>query len=249
MSNIDPFPTEAFSKLFKAEEKHWWFVARNRIIIWAIDTYAPPFKKFLEIGCGTGFVLKAVNQKFPHADLSGAEFYEQGLIYAKERVPDANFRQLDAQLLDDVEMYDGVGAFDVLEHIENDELALKNIYRALNPSGFLVITVPQHKWLWSAVDSHAGHQRRYTKKELTDATESAGFQVEHVMSFVSILIPLMWAARVLKKHEIGDDMAEVNISSPLNVALGWTMKIEFFLLKYGLRLPFGGSLLVVARKP
>ena len=74
MSNIDPFSAEAFSKLFKAEEKHWWFVARNRIIIWAMETYASPFNKFLEIGCGTGFVLKAVNQKFPQADLSGAEF-------------------------------------------------------------------------------------------------------------------------------------------------------------------------------
>ena len=118
MNHIDPFPTEAFSQLFEAEEKHWWFVARNRIIIWAIDAFVPPFNKFLEIGCGTGFVLKAVNQKFPQAELSGAEFYEQGLISAKERVPHAKFRQLDAQLLDDVEMYDGVSTFDVLKQIE-----------------------------------------------------------------------------------------------------------------------------------
>ena len=82
--------------------------------------------------------------------------------------------------------------------------------------------------MWSAVDSHAGHQGRYTKKELTDATEPAGFQIVHVMSFVSILIPLMWAARINKRHETGDDMAEVNISNPLNTALGWIMKVEFF---------------------
>ncbi|MDA9679883.1 class I SAM-dependent methyltransferase [Gammaproteobacteria bacterium] len=248
MSNIDPFPIEAFSKLFEAEEKHWWFVARNRIILWVMDVCLPSFNNFLEIGCGTGFVLNAVNKKFPRTELFGAEFYEEGLIYARLRVPQAKFSQLDAQLLDDVEMYDCVGAFDVLEHIENDELVLRNIYRALNPSGFLVMTVPQHKWLWSAVDSHAGHQRRYTKKELIDATEAAGFQVEHVMSFVSMLLPLMWAARVLKRHEIGDDMAEMEISNRLNTALGWMMKAEFFLLKHGLRLPFGGSLLVVARR-
>lgn len=248
MGKIKPFPIEAFSKLFDIEEKNWWFIARNRIILWAMEVFIPPFNNLLEIGCGTGFVLNAITHKFPQAELYGAEYYEQGLNYARRRVPNAKFRQLDAQLLSDVEKYDVVGTFDVLEHIENDGLVLKNIYRSLNNRGFLIMTVPQHKWLWSAVDSHAGHQRRYSRKELTNAAKSAGFQVLHVTSFVSILVPLMWVSRMLKKHEMGNDMAEMHISNWLNTALGGIMKAEFSLLKRGLSLPFGGSLLIVARK-
>ena len=55
------FPSQAFDELSKQEDSSWWFLSRNQIIIWAIKKYAANFRDFLEIGCGTGFVLQAIN--------------------------------------------------------------------------------------------------------------------------------------------------------------------------------------------
>lgn len=75
---IAPFPTSAFTKLDNMEVRNWWFIARNKLILWSRRTLALDFNNFLEIGCGTGDVLNAVNRKFPHAEVFGAEFYEKG---------------------------------------------------------------------------------------------------------------------------------------------------------------------------
>lgn len=138
------FPPEAFSGLAQMEGRHWWFRARNRMLLWILREKMPNFKTFLEVGCGTGYVLEGVSRSFPEATLFGSEFYEQGIEHAKHRVPSATFSQLDILKMDDLAVYDVIGAFDVVEHIEDDRSALKNIERALKPGGFLLLTVPQH---------------------------------------------------------------------------------------------------------
>lgn len=157
--NNAPFPSNAFAQLSEAESGHWWFRSRNRVLLWSLATKVKSFSNFLEIGCGTGYVLEGISKTFPDVELSGAEYYEEGLVFARKRVPTATFQQLDATTMDDVDCYDVVGAFDVIEHIEQDEKVLCNLGRALKHGGTLMVTVPQHRWLWSSVDEHACHVR------------------------------------------------------------------------------------------
>ena len=93
----DDFNEANFRKLFELEERNFWFRARNRVIQVLVQKYSKPGQKgkFMEIGCGTGFVLKGL-ERFPNLELSGAEIYLEGLKYAKKRLPDVEFFQLDA---------------------------------------------------------------------------------------------------------------------------------------------------------
>ena len=243
------FPVESFARLAKSESTHWWFRSRNEVVIWAIRKYVSHCVDFLEIGCGTGFVLEGISKSFQQFKLSGSEYFDEGLLFAKKRIPSADFRQLDATKMNDVEKYDCVGAFDVIEHIEDDKLVLSNINRSLKPGGFLVVTVPQHRWLWSVVDEHAQHVRRYTKIELAKKVKEAGFEIVMSTSFVSLLVPLMWISRMKTQSKDNfDPMSEFNIPKGLNFLLETIMKFELWLLKCGLSLPIGGSRILVARK-
>lgn len=246
--NRSPFPSNAFEQLSDAESSHWWFRSRNRVLLWALATKVKSFSNLLEIGCGTGYVLEGISKTYPDVELSGAEYYEEGLVFARKRVPTAAFQQLDATTMDNVDCYDVIGAFDVIEHIEQDEKVLCNLGRALKHGGTLMVTVPQHRWLWSAVDEYACHVRRYTRAELVDKVTQAGLKVEYVSSFVSLLLPVMWLAR-LRAHKSGyNPMNEFRIPKFLNKFLESIMTVELFLLKNSLRFPVGGSLLLLAKK-
>ena len=111
------------------------------------------------------------------------------------------------------------------------------------------MTVPQHKWMWSVVDEQACHVRRYTRSELMEKVSGAGLKVEYVSSFVSFLLPLMWLSRKIRIGKSDQPTTEFSISFSLNKILKWFMKIEIAILKFGIKLPFGGSLIMVARKP
>lgn len=244
-----PFPATAFATLAAAEANHWWFRARNRVILWALAKYVGRFNSFLEVGCGTAFALEGVHTTYPEAELYGSEYYEEGLIHARERLPSATFTQLDATVMSEVDRYDVIGTFDVIEHIEQDQKVIDNLAQALKPGGTLIVSVPQHRWLWSEVDEYACHIRRYTRPELISKVKSAGLRIEYATSFVSLLIPLMWLSRIRPSKGEYDPMTEFAIPRWLNASLEWIMKLELALLKLGICLPIGGSLLLVAKKP
>ena len=243
------FPPEAFDELSTQEDFSWWFCSRNQIIIWVIAKYAANFRDYLEIGCGTGYVLKGIDKAFPGNNLHGDEYFEEGLVHAKKRVPNASFRCLDATKMEDQDCYDALGAFDVIEHIQDDKLALKKCFQALRKEGYLFLTVPQHMWLWSAVDEHSCHVRRYSKTELMKKVENAGFTVINTRSFVSFLLPFMWISRKLPRKSTSIPKGEIQIPRWLNACFEMVMQIEIVLIKIGIRFPLGGSLLLVAKKP
>ena len=135
MSTTGGFNKEAFKCLALAEENSFWFNARNHLIIRSLKKYFPDMKKYLEIGCGTGFVLKGVSDAFSNCKIYGSELFEEGLVYARVRVPSANLIQLDAVNMTNKEEFDVFGAFDVLEHIEKDEVVMKNLYNAIQMNG------------------------------------------------------------------------------------------------------------------
>ena len=156
------FRPEYFGELAALEGGSFWFRARNDLIAWACRRYFPSMSRLLEIGCGTGYVLAKLAEEFPSVQLTGSEVYCDGLSYARNRVPRAELVQMDARETPYEDHFDVVGAFDVLEHIDDDTRVLAEIHRALHPGGGLLLTVPQHKWLWSRQDELACHVRRYT---------------------------------------------------------------------------------------
>lgn len=243
------FDPSYFPLLAEWESKNFWFRARNELILWAIQKFFHDSQSFLEIGCGTGFVLEGVSRRFPQIRLTGSELFEDGLLYSRQRLPKADLIQMNAESIPFESEFDLVGAFDVLEHINEDEETLRQIYKALKPTGGLIITVPQHRWLWSPSDDLAQHVRRYSRQEMKQKLDQAGFEIVKVTSFVSLLLPLMYASRLKQRkgsaHSVLD---ELRIGGLLNEMLKSILDVERYMIRSGCDLPVGGSLLVVARK-
>lgn len=244
------FRTEFFAELAGLEADNFWFRARNELVAWAMRTYAPHSTSFLEVGCGTGFVLSRIRQERPSIELVGAEVFSAGLALAAERVPTATFYQMDARSIPFRSEFEAIGAFDVLEHIAEDETVLAEVGKALVPGGTFLATVPQHRSLWSQQDVHARHVRRYSSRDLRRKLEAAGFDVVRMTSFVSLLLPMMFASRMRMKEADPDfnEMDALRFSRPINAALGLVMGLERIMIRGGLSFPAGGSLLVVAWK-
>ena len=115
------FKPEYFARLAAIEQGHFWFRARNELIQWALCNYFPSAGSFFEIGCGTGFVLTGIRQNFPRMRLVGSEIFVDGLVFAKARLPEVELYQMDARRIPFEDEFDVVGAFDVLEHLVEDE--------------------------------------------------------------------------------------------------------------------------------
>lgn len=244
------YDSRFFSELVMLEAGNFWFRSRNRLILWAIDRYFPDAASFLEIGCGTGFVLAAIERAFPHLDLQGSEIFTQGLSFADQRLQRAALFQMDARNIPFDQEFDLIGSFDVLEHIEEDAAVLAEMYRAVRQGGGLLLTVPQHPWLWSQADTFAYHVRRYEARKLKRKVEQAGFQVVYMTSFVSLLLPLMLLSRLQQRQlkEDYDPLAELRIQGGLNSILEKILTIECKIIQTGLSFPAGGSLLLVGKK-
>lgn len=245
------FKSDYFAELANLEEANFWFRSRNQLILWAIEKYAPNFQSLLEIGCGTAYVLSGVSKKFPHATLSGSEIFLAGLGFAAARLPAVKFMQMDARTIPFENEFDVVGAFDVVEHIKEDEEVLSQIHACLKPEGVVFLTVPQHAWLWSAADDYACHERRYAAADLHRKIRTAGFQLLRSTSFVTSLLPAMMVSRFFQRRtstENFDASAELKISPWLNHLFWKILSFERTLIQKGLNFPVGGSRLIVAKK-
>jgi SAM-dependent methyltransferase len=247
----DSFDPTAYARLAEVEGGSWWFQGRNRLLAWTLERHFPDAGSLLEIGCGTGFVLAGLRDARPGLRLTGAELYSAGLGIAAARVPGAELVQLDARRLPFEAEFDVVGAFDVLEHVDEDEQVLRELHRATRPGGGIMLTVPQHPWLWSAADEAGRHRRRYRRAELVHKAEAAGFAVERVTSFVTLALPLMAASRAADRRratEEYDPMNEFRINRSVNAVLAASLTAERALVRAGVSLPAGGSLLLVGRR-
>jgi SAM-dependent methyltransferase len=242
------FDPDLFEPLAGVEERSFWFRARNRLIVSTVRRHFPAAGSFLEIGCGSGIVLAALRKVMPELRLVGVELYEEGLEIARRRLPDAELLELDARELSFEDEFDVVGAFDVIEHIDEDELVLERMLRAARPGGGLLVLVPQHPWLWSEHDRVMEHRRRYTRRELVGKAERAGIQVVEVTSFVSSLLPAMAGSRMLDRVRKRTDPIARLEGGPLNRVFERVLDGERRLIERGVSLPFGGSLMLVGRK-
>jgi SAM-dependent methyltransferase len=228
----------------RLEAGNFWFRARNRLLAWALRRYFPRARSFLEVGCGTGFVLAGIATAFPELKLAASEAASDGLVHAAARVPGASLMQMDARRIPFRD------EFDVIEHIEDDRAVLAGLRAAAAPAGGLLLTVPQHPFLWSEFDARAGHVRRYRAAELRGKVLEAGFEIVRMTSFVTLLLPLMLASRLAQRRPRRDydPLAELRIAPWLNWSLEKVLDAERLPIRAGISLPAGGSLLVVAKR-
>jgi len=250
------YPLEGFDISVDAEANSFWCRSRNRIIRAVIDRFAAPGRplEMLEIGCGIGGVVSEL-RRIGRLRITASEISLHGLRYARARFPDVEFVQLDATEMPFESAFDLVGAFDVLEHIDADDRAMRGAYQALRPGGLFLVTVPQHAWLWSTLDDAVHHKRRYDRCGLLGRLRAAGFDVLFCSSFVTALFPAMAASRLLSRvrrparSPSTQITAEVVLPSAANRVCDLVMRADELALAAGVPLPFGGSLLAVARRP
>ena len=244
----DGFEPEYFAQLASVEDQYFWFRVRGRLVVDAIRRFFPAARSVLEVGCGTGIILAAIRRRLPEVALCGGDAFVEGLKVAATRVPDARLLQFDARRVPFVEEFDVMCALDVLEHVLEDDLLLSQAWRVIRPGGGIVLTVPQHRWLWSAADNYSRHKRRYSRPELMAKLAQAGFHVRFASSFMSLLLPVLWLRRLIaaRSDRSFEPMAEFRLPGWLNTGLEGVMELERRLIRRGVSFPAGSSLLVVA---
>jgi SAM-dependent methyltransferase len=200
-------------------------------------------KRVLEIGSGIGNITKFLLDR----DLIIATDVEpQYLVLMKNTF--GKYKKFLIEHLDlsgtEIERYrshhiDSVICFNVLEHIEQDEKALKNILNLLEPKGRLLLLVPSHPWLYGGLDQHLGHHRRYGKKELKNKLEALGFKVVFLKYFNRIgIIGWFLNSKIFRRKRLPSFQLRI-----------YNLLVPLFKLEKILPLPFGTSLLAVAEKP
>lgn len=228
------------------EANYWWFRGRRIILRDQLSRHIKPSvdSNVLEIGCGTGGNLNFLGElgKVFGSDIS---FDALKLCGSKDTliVSDALY----------IPFKDGafslVAVLDVLEHLPEPEKCLMQIHRVLKSDGWVVLTVPAFQFLYSPYADH-GHKKRYLRNEIADMVESAGFELEKLSYFNSILFPLMVLERLMEKLKRSGDPIEITFKKLpcfLNTIFTLIFTAEKFLLSK-MNLPFGGSIVCIAKK-
>lgn len=235
--------------LLAAEPWHFWFQARRKLVLWALRVHFPRLESLLEVGCGTGFLLSELRRRSPGTTLVGCDILFEAIAGVRQRLNDVLLFQGDALRLPVHGRFDAVAALDVIEHLDDDRRALEEIFQVLKPGGGLVVTVPQHQWLWSEVDEFSRHRRRYGRHDLLGKARAAGFEIVRCTSFFCSTLPFMVLSRFQRRREAFDAASELRIPRLFNAVASAMLKPEWLLVRTGLSMPIGGSLLVVARRP
>ena len=234
-----------YQQMAELDQRHWWYRARREVLAALIRRAVRPPKDaaILEIGCGTGHNLAMLGE-FGRVD--AVELDEEARGLAEHRL---GRKVMSSPLPELSEVrgahYDLVGAFDVIEHIDDDRAALASIASRLKPGGKLVVTVPAHQWMWSAHDVVNHHKRRYSKRRLRELIESSPLRLGKIGYFNSLLFPIAVADRMASKLR-GKDDADLKLPpAPLNTALERAFAAERHLIGR-VPLPPGLSLFAVA---
>jgi SAM-dependent methyltransferase len=247
---ISGFDPAWFAKIVDTETAHFWFVARNELIVGLLNRFFPGARRYLEVGCGNGAVLKSIAGSRQWERVVGTDLHPTGLAYARARLPhNVEFAQIDARAIPAVGAFDLTGAFDIVEHVADDEGVLCGLRRATSTGGGTIISVPQHPFLWSCADEIGLHQRRYRRGELETKLCRNGFKILFSSSFVTLLLPLLAASRIKARLKPCDECIqhEITLNPIINVVLTAILRSEVRLTLAGVRWPAGGSRVVVAQ--
>ena len=245
---------EEYERMYRFEDRYWWFIARRHLITSLLETHYPRDGRLqiLDIGCGTGAML---DELASFGTVVGADFAPEALQFCVTRGVGADLARADVRRLPFADAsFDVVTAMDIIEHIDDDKAASCEIFRVLKPGGRLLVTVPAFPSLWSEHDEALHHFRRYTAPRLKDLFQRAGLSVEKLSYTVTTLFPAIWAFRQIsnllpKRRAGGEKKANlINFAAPVNTALLALSQWETRLV-HQTNLPFGVSVVCIAQKP
>ncbi|MBX3265795.1 MAG: class I SAM-dependent methyltransferase [Acidobacteria bacterium] len=244
----------------RVEDSHWWFVGRRAILesflrtivanrlstlatLDADKSVRAPLR-ILDVGCGTGANLEMLSQ-FGSAE--GVDVSDEALEFCRRKGL-AVQKGLAEKLPYADETFDITTALDVVEHLDDDVAGLKEMHRITKTGGYSLIFVPAFMWLWGVQDDISHHRIRYTRKEIVERLEKAGYTVERATyANFTFFAPILGGRTLMKLTGIKPD-SENNINvSALNGLFGKIFSAERHILK-NLDFPFGVSIVIVARK-
>lgn len=246
------------ARMYRVETRHFWFVGTRRVIVAALERALGPrlaSARVLDLGCGTGFTL---TQLPPGVRSVGLDYSPAALAFARERAPSASLVRGSAYALPFADgAFDAVLALDVLEHLDDDLAAARELRRVLAPGGAAIVTVPAFASLWSAHDEALDHRRRYRLSQIERVMRDAGLEVEHASYYNFFLFPMVAGARLAERARTALGVgartrspgsgADLRIPpAPLNAGLAALLGAERAIAPR-VRLPFGVSCLVIAR--
>lgn len=234
---------------FEIQKRHWWFVTKKKIVLDLIDRYVHLRKdghRILDIGCGTGLMLNALEQI---GQTNGMDMSDEAIRFSRE-IFNGTVKKgyLPDNIPYDHEYFSLITALDVIEHVEDDRATLMAIRDRLLPGGQAIITVPACMFLWSEHDVLNEHKRRYSMGELRGKLLEAGFNIEKISYFNSILFPAIALVRLVNNVLKRSGGSDVNLPGLL---VNFTLMNLFGMEKYLLRLinfPIGVSIVAVVRK-
>jgi SAM-dependent methyltransferase len=231
----------------EAEDRHWWYRGRRTVLDGVIARFGlPKPARILDAGCGSGRNMVELGHL---GAVTGIELSATSVALARARDVGEVIAGsvLEMPFADD--SFDLAVSLDVIEHLEDDLAALRELRRAVAPGGVLLVTVPAYQWLWSGHDVINHHHRRYTRRSLQRVAEQAGWTQLRTTYFNSLLLPAAIALRVLDRV----NRAKTTESSldlwvppePLNWLLERPLALEAALIARGGHIPAGLSLLAV----
>lgn len=228
---------------------HWWYVARRDVLasLIARDVRLPAEARILEIGCGTGHNL-AMLGRFGRVDAVELDDEARALASVALGRPVLPARLPDLPPLP-ADCYDLIALLDVLEHVPDDRATLASIGQRLAPGGSLLVTVPQHQWMWSSHDVANHHVRRYSRAGLAEVFAGSGLELRLLTSFNSLLFPLAVAQRLASRLTGREGRQDDDLPGPLNGLFKTIFGLERHIVGR-VPLPPGLSLLALAsRRP
>ena len=215
-----------YDRMAAHDSTHWWYRARRDILADYLTREGglPKDARILEIGCGTGHNLPMLAA---FGSVEAIEIDPAAREIAAERLgrPVSNAPLPD---LPGIERgaYDLIAVLDVVEHIEDDVAALRAMAACLKPGGKILVTVPAHRWMWSAHDVVNHHHRRYSKATLAKAIGDAGLRSNGLRYFNSLLFPLAAAARIAGRMSGRDDSDDSPPPGPVNALFERIFRLE-----------------------
>jgi len=245
------FDNSTYERMSAFEARSFYCLSRLRLIQWAFNKFFPTVGNFYDFGAGTGYVLDVLSSIRPELRLYGSDLSTDSLTWVDTRLGGkVNLFHTNATNIPYSEHFDVIGAFDVLEHIENEQPVLRAFHKAIKPGGGILLTVPQHMSLWSRLDDETGHKRRYRGDELAAKVKAAGFDVVLDLCFMGTLFLPQYVSRRWLVRPTGSEGFEAEHTMPasINGLLKGILSFELLLIKAGLRLPFGGMRIVAANK-
>jgi SAM-dependent methyltransferase len=232
----------------RAEDRHWWYRGRRSVLARVIDDLRLPARaRILDAGCGSG---RNMVEFAKHGTVTGIELSGTSVSLARERAAGEVVEGSVLEMPFQADAFDLAASLDVIEHLEDDLQALRELRRVVAPGGSLLVTVPAYQWLWSGHDEINHHHRRYTRRSLQQVAERAGWRQERTTYFNSLLLPVAILLRVLDRINTKTTESSLDLwvpPEPLNWMLERPLAIEAALIRHGGRIPAGLSLLAVFR--